>query len=169
MKTTGYDLRDALKQHELLRDTAAAAFNGSLKAFAGEKKESPEEIVAAFLKAEDAISRLQTAQMRYNLLVTVKVGDETMPLALAIKLVGGAARAEKMWKTAVGPKVERGYYGADDVRDPNQLRAEPTVESAQAMKLASAAAKRSSALRRAISGGNAIEVEIEDLDASLFE
>jgi hypothetical protein len=169
MKTTGYDLREAIKQHELRRDTAARAFNGSLKAFPGEEKDTPEAIIAAFSAAERAITLLQTAQMRYNLVVTVTAGGETMPLALAIKVVGGVARVEKMWRSAAGPKEDRYGYNQDDVRDPNQIRAVATVQVGAALKLASAAAKRSSALRKAIAVGNATEVEIESLDAALLE
>jgi hypothetical protein len=169
MKTTGYDLREAIKQHELRRDTAARGFNGALKKFPGEEKQSPESIVEAFTAAEVAITTLQTAQMRYNLAVTVTASGKTMPLALAIKLVGGIARVEKMWRSVAGPKEDRYGYSHDDVRDPNQLRAVPTVPAGTALKLASAAAKRSSALRKAIAVGNATEVEIEGLDAALFE
>jgi hypothetical protein len=45
MRVTGYMLREAIKQHELRRDTAASAFDGSLKVFPGETKEAPGLIV----------------------------------------------------------------------------------------------------------------------------
>lgn len=169
MKTTGYDLREAIKQHELRRDTAARAFNGSLKAFPNEEKESPEAVIHAFTAAELAITTLQTAQMRYNLAVTITANGKTMPLALAIKIVGGIARVEKMWRSAAGPKEDRYGYNNDDVRDPSQIRAVATIQAGATLKLASAAAKQSSALRKAIAVGNATEVEIESLDATLFE
>ncbi len=169
MKTTGYALREAIKQFELRRDTAARAFNGTLKAFPDDKKDKPTEVVAQFLTAEKAISRLQVAQMRYNLVVTVEVQGEKMTLAEAIKRIGGDARAEKMWRSAAGPAPERYGYNNDDVRDPNQVRATATITAGEATKLASGAAKRAGAFRAAIAVGNAREIELEDLDPALFE
>lgn len=170
MKTTGYGLREAIKQHELRRDTGARAFNGSLKAFADDKKESPLQVVEGFLKAERAIAKLQTAQARYNLLVIVEANGEKMTLSEAIKTIGGVARAEKMWRTATGPKPDRYHtYGNEDERDPTKVVAKPTVTVNEAVKQATLAGKKAGALRAAIATANAKEVEIEDLDGSLFE
>jgi hypothetical protein len=170
MKITGYALRDAIRQHELRRDTANKTFSGSLKAFPGETKMKPDEIMAQFTTAERAIARLQVAQMRYNLAVTVKISGEEMPLAEAIKIVGGLGRAEKMWKSATGPKEDRysSSFGSD-TRDPTQAYAVPTLTISEAVRLTSAAGKRSGAVRAAIATANAREVEIENLEASLFE
>jgi hypothetical protein len=170
MKTTGYGLREAIKQHELRRDTASRAFAGTLKSFADEKKEKPQEVVIRFLAAEKAIARLQTAQMRYNLLIEVEVQTEKMSLAEAIKRIGADARVEKMWRSAIGPAPDRyGSFHNEDVRDPNQVRATATITPTDATKLASQAAKRAGAFRAAIATGNAREVEIEGLDPALFE
>jgi len=169
MKTTGYALREAIKQQELRRDTASRAFNGSLKAFPDEKKEKPQNLVEQFVKSERAVAKLQTAQAKYNLLVTVEANGEKLTLLEAIKAIGGAGRVEKMWRSAAGPKEDRYSYGDRDVRDPNQVRAEPTISTSEMVKLASQAGKRAGALRAAIATANAKEVEIEDLDASLFE
>jgi hypothetical protein len=170
-KTTGYALREAIKQHELRRDTAARAFNGSLRVFPGEAKDSPQSIIESFLAAERAIAMLQTVQMQYNLMVKVMIpGMATeQPLAMAIKLVGGVARSEKMWRSAAAPKEERYGYGDNDTRDPNQIRATATVAMKDLVGLATASAKQSAALRQAIAVANATEVTVESLDASLFE
>lgn len=170
MKTTGYALREALKQHELLRDTASRAFDGSLKKFDDEEKETSQSVVEQFLIAERAIAKLQVAQMRFNLAVQVDVLGEKMSLGEAIKRVGGEGRAEKMWRSATGPKNDRYSYGSNaDERDPSKIVAKPTITAGEATKLASAAAKRAGAFRAAIATGNAREVEIEDLDSTLFE
>ena len=170
MKTSGYALREAIGLHVLRRDTSSRAFKGSLKAFPDEKKEKPQDVVEQFLKAERAIAKLQTAQGKYNLLMTVEVSGELMTLSEAIKTIGGVARAEKMWRSAAGPKEDRYSYGDNDtVRDPNQVRAVPTVSISEMVKLATQVGKRSGALRAAIATTNAKEVEIEGLDASLFE
>ena len=168
MRITGYALREAIKQHELRRDTAFGSFAGSLKKFPDEVKEAPSELVKQFLQAERAISQLQTSQMRYNLAVMVEVYGEKTTLAQAIKSIGGIARAEKMWRSAVGPKEDK-YGYSDDVRDPKQLRATPTVTTSEAAKNASRIAKTTGAIRQAIAIANATVVEIEDLDAALLE
>lgn len=176
MKVTGYLLREAIKQHELRRDAASMAFDGSLKAFPNDEKPKPQELVEQFLASELAIAQLQVAQMRYNLAVTVEVtgqgtyaGDK-MTLAEAIKRVGGQGRSEKMWRSATGGKKDRyaSSYGEDEI-DPSRVRAKATITVNEAVKLASQAGKRAGAMRAAIATANAKEVEIEDLSPALFE
>lgn len=170
MKITGYALREALKQHELRRDTAARTFEGTLKSFPGEVKDKPQDVVKQFLAAETAIAKLQTSQSKYNLLVMVDANGERMTLEEAIKRIGGEARVEKMWRSAAGPRRDRyGSSNIDDVRDPNQIVAITIVTPNEATKLASACSKRAGSYRAAIATGNAREVEIEDLDPALFE
>jgi hypothetical protein len=171
MKTTGYALREAIKRHELRRDSAARSFTGTLKMFPGEEKESPEEVMRAFVEADEAIARLQEAQMRYNLAVRVPSESGAMPmsLALAVKLVGGAGRREKMWRNAGAPAERRGYGLDEDERDPTKVRASAVLSPRDLLKLSATASSQASALRQAIAVGNAVEVEIENLSASLFE
>jgi len=177
MKVTGYMLREAIKQHELRRDTAASAFDGSLKKFPNEDKEAPGALVDKFLVAEKAIAKLQTAQMRYNLAVVVQVtglgpydGDRTdLTLAEAIKTVGGCGRAEKMWRSAANPNKKDRYGYNDDELDPTRVRAVATIKPSEAMAQATVAGKRAGNLRAAIATANAKEVEIEDLSPALFE
>ena len=172
MKTTGYGLREAIKAQTLKRDTAADAFNGSLKKFPNEDKETPQTIVDTFTKAERALVHLQVAQMRYNLAVTVEAGGVKMTLAEAIKSIGGAGRIEKMWKGSIGD-TKRNPYGVDseDTRNVDEkiVRATRTVSAQDAVKLTTASGKRASTLRAAIAIANGKEVEIENLDSSLFE
>lgn len=168
MKTTGYALREAIKQHELRKDTSAGAFDGSLKKWPGDEKEHPTKVVESFLMAEAAIARIQTAQARYNLMVMVEHDGRKVSLSEAIKLIGGIARAEKMWRSVATPKKDR--YAMDrDERQAGVVVAVATMTTTEAVKLAQTAAKRAGALRAAIATANAQEVEIENLDPSLFE
>jgi len=169
MKVTGYLLREAIKQHELRRDAAAQAFDGSLKAFPGEEKPTPQSLVDQFLASERAIAKLQVAQMQYNLYVKVNVQGEDMSLAEAIKRVGGEGRSEKMWRSATGTKKDRYGYSGDDEMDPNRVRSKATITVNEAVKLATQAGKRAGVMRAAIATANAKEVEIEDLSPALFE
>jgi len=169
MKITGYKLREAIKQQELRRDTAASMFDDSLKVFPDETKTAPQDVVKAFLDAETAVARLQTAQMRFNLAVSVDVLGEKMTLAEAIKRVGGQGRAEKMWRSAAGGKRRERYGYDDDELDPTKVRAKPTITPDTAVKLASSAGRVAGAFRAAIATANAQEIEIENLLPELFE
>jgi len=169
MKTDGYSLREAIKQWELRKEVAERAFSSSLYKFKDEKKETPKQVVDSYLQAEDAISKLQVAQMRYNLTVQVEVQGEKMSLAEAIKRSGSAGRIEKMWKTAT-PQERHHRYGEDHLtRTPGQERAEATIDAKAVLGLATQAGKRTGAFRAAISTANATKVEIEDLNSALFE
>jgi hypothetical protein len=169
MKTTGYALREAIKQYELRRDTASGTFNQSLKKFPDEQKETPQAVVDTFTKAEAILAKLQVAQMRYNLAVQVEATGEKMSLAEAIKRIGGVGRVEKMWKSTVSEKKQSSYMDDVDTRDPSQIRAIRTITAAEAVKLAIQTGKKAGSLRAAIAVANGREVEVEDLDSSLFE
>lgn len=169
MKTDGYALREAIKQWELRKEVAERAFAGSLHKFADEVKETPQQVVDAYLQAEESIAKLQVAQMRYNLAVTVDVRGQAMTLAEAIKMSGSAGRVEKMWKTATPQEQRRHRYDDDLTRTPGQERAEATIDVKTTVVLATKAGKRSGAYRAAIATANAVKVEIEDLNSALFE
>lgn len=169
MQTDGYALREAIKQWELRKGAAEKAFPSSLHKFTNEEKDTPQQVVNTYLAAEDAISKLQVAQMRYNLMVKVVISGEEMSLAEAIKRVGGAGRIEKMWKTATPQERRHSFMDDALTRDPNQERAQTTLDPKAAVTLAAQAGKRSGAFRAAIAVANATKVEIEDLNAVLFE
>lgn len=172
MKVTGYKLREALRRWQLRRDTAAGQFDKTLTAFEGEDKRKPSEIADAVLEAESAIARLQTAQTRYNTMVSVQAeGVGTLTLLGCVKRIGGLARVEKMWRVAAGTekKGRTTIYDMVHARDKDQLVAKRTVSFDDAAKHAEGIGRQLAALRVAIATGNATEVPIEDLDATLFE
>ena len=169
MKVSGYKLREAIKQYELRRDTSAAMFEDTLKKFPNEEKASPQTVVVAYQEAEIAVAKLMTAQMVYNLAISVDVLGEKMTLAEAIKRVGGAGRLEKMWRSAASGKRKDRYYSETDTLDLNQIRAVTTIDSTVAVELATKAGRVSGAFRAVIATANAQEVEIEGLSPALFE
>jgi len=170
MKVDGYALREAIKQWELRKGAAEQAFKGSLNRFPGEEaKEAPQQVVASFSQAEEAIATLQVAQMRYNLAVTVSVSGETMPLAKAIKMIGGEGRVEKMWKTAAAPQERISCFDDRLTRDPTQERAVPTMTQKDLVRHAASASKRCGSFRAAIATANATSIDITDLNPRLFE
>ncbi len=168
MKVTGYKLQHSLRELHHIKDMAASRFNGSLYAFADQKKTSPQEIMNTLAKAETRIAQMQTAQSRYNLAITVNVNGDEMTLAEAVKRVGGAGRMEKMWRGVAVKKHDRYSYGNEDlVRTEGEVRAQPTITPVEAAGLAKQASRFASALREAIQVANATEIEIE-LDPAIF-
>lgn len=170
MKVNGYLIREAIKRYELRRDTSAKMFSESLHKFADETKATPDEVVAKYRAAEDAVAALQVAQARYNLLIQVNVLDKKMTLMEAVKRIGGAGRLEKMWRDAVSPKSDRYSYRDDMERDITKERAIPTMSQDEREEKANKAASRAGAFRAAIAAGNGIEVDADqiDLDSSLL-
>lgn len=168
MKTTGYGLREAIKFHKLRSDEAASSFDSTLKVFEGDLKEAPQAVVERYLAAEAAVSQLQTAQAKYNLIVKVDVDGVLITLSEAIKRIGGLGRAEKMWRSAASPKKDR-YSTFEDTRDPTREHAKPTISATEAAALASKVAKTAGRFRAAIATANTVEVDIIDLDPALFE
>jgi len=162
MKITGYKLKETIKRAEMVRDTVASHFNGSLHKFEGDEKDGPQDVVQKFRKADLALAKVQTIQAQYNLAVEVEVLGEKMTLMEAVKRVGGAGRVEKMWRSASGEKRDRYSYRDDDItRDKDQIRAQPTINKSQALELAQEAAKLAGALRAAIADGNSVAVELD--------
>ena len=167
MKVTGYKLQHALRELAHMRDIAAGQFDDALKVFPGENKNRPQDIMETYLKAEADIAKLQTIQAEYNLRVKVTVLDKRMTLSEAVKFVGGAGRAEKMWRSVAAPTKDR--YGYDrDTRDASAVVAQKTITTAEAADLAKRAARVASALREAIQVGNSTEIEFE-LESGLLE
>ena len=167
MKVTGYKLQHALRELSHARDIAAGQFDDSLKVFPGEVKPKPQAIMTAYLGAEAKIAKLQTGQALYNLKVQVDVLGKRMTLSEAVKLVGGAGRSEKMWRSVAAPVKDRYSYDKD-TRDATAIVSQKTVSTVEAATLMKEAARWASALREAIQMGNATEIDIE-LDPELFE
>ena len=162
MKTTGYKLRHAIREAEHIKNIAAGQWDDSLHAFPGEDetKAAPQVLMAKYVECENRLAALQLAQTRYNLAVTVTVQGQPMTLCEAVKRVGGAGRAEKK---------DRYGYNRDLTRNSTEIRAVRTISIEAALLEAKRAARYASALREAIEVGNSTEVEIENLDSSLFE
>lgn len=165
---TGYKIQHRLRELAHERDLASHLFDNGKFRFEGENKPSCEEAFARFEEAESALARLQTAQAKYNLAVTVDVQGVKMTLAEAVKRVGGAGRMEKMWRSIAAPKDRYGY-GNPSERATDVERAEATISTEQAAYRAQKASRYASALREAIQVGNATLVDVSGLDPGLFE
>ena len=169
MKVTGYKLQHALREMAHVRDIAAQHFSEGLRVFKGDEYVHPEKAMAMFIAAENKIARLQTAQAQYNLAVTVDVQGETMPLAQAVKLVGGAGRSEKMWRSCAKDTGKDRYSYRENTREAGVKVAQRTVSVDDATAHAKTAAKRASALREAIQVGNATGMDVDGLTPEDFE
>lgn len=171
MQITGYYLREEIKRATIERDTAAAQFNDSLSMFPGETKLSPKSIMERFQAADRRLAELEVAQQRYNSLVTVNVEGVSMTLGLAVKLVGGAGRREKMWRDAALNKKDRYSYDSERRRSKDDIYATRTISVGEATDEAVRSGKYASALRTAIATGNNTALAFDTLnedDLKLF-
>jgi len=162
MMINGYKLQQAIREAIAERDTQAARFEPSLSYFPGESKGDPREIARRFHEAERRLCALQTAQARYNLAVKVTVMGQSMSLCEAIKLVGGAGRSEKAWRSAGAEKKER-YSYRDDTRQEGTIVAQKTLTLEEIDAERKTAHRWAAALRTAIASGNAAERELCDI------
>lgn len=169
-KVTGYQIREAIKQFEILEATLQNRFQESLRAFPGARIEHfPGDVARDLDVVSQNIAKLQEAQSRYNLMVHLPTGES---LCFAIKAIGSLGRMENMWKRVAVPKKETWRLSKnEDVRSKDEVYATPMVSSEEASQQARAAAKRTSALRAGIAVANSTEVLCEDinLDSSLLE
>ena len=167
MKVTGNKIREALRRAVFRRQILDQQFATTLYAFEGEQKATPQNTAEDFQKADSDVAMLQAIQQYFNQNTAVKTSDGKMPLALAIKLIGGAGRVEKMWREAAGGgKKDRYAYGDNKTRNKDEIRAELQVTPEEALKKADKAARRASSLREAIADGNAKELKISNDDVS---
>lgn len=169
MKVTGYQLKEAIKMNGLRLVAVQSQFDESLYIFEGEEKRLPKDIVTEVAQLEADIALLQTAQDHYNLNIDVIVGKEEMALSLAVKLVGGAGRRSKMWRSAAQGRMRDTYDRKNPVtRSKDEEVAGPTVTKVEALEEAMAAEKFASQLRHAIAVGNTSTENIDWIDENLF-
>jgi hypothetical protein len=172
-------LLDAIRQLELRRDAALESFTQSLYKFKDEEKATPDDIAHEYITAESKIAKLQTAQAFYNTIVKLKVdvpgaGKMDYWLSEAIKLVGGAGRLARLWKSAL-PQSARPRFGlyASDVGPRVRKKEEEyqihVLTKEEILIRAKTAVKFSGALRAAIARGNTEEWDIPWLSPSDLE
>lgn len=170
MKVTGILLREAIKRWELRASTASSQFSECLYAFEGDDTPNPTELAAEYDKAQDAVAKIQAAQSRYNLYVKLKMSEsEEITLCQAVKRIGGAGRLEKMWRSAAQDKGHDRYSMRNNERSKDTEYARRQVSIKDCVRNATEAAKYAAKLRSMIAIGNTAEVDIEDLDPTLFE
>ena len=167
MLVDGYTIKTALKQAKDRREMAADQFTNSLWVFedAAEDSPTPEDVVAAYRKADEDFAMIQVVQQWYNLQVDVLAGPFKMKLALAVKLIGGTGRREQFWRKAIKElRGERDRWSESRklTRSKDEEHAQPQVTYAQAVEEALCASKEVSELRVAVGQGNAMKLELPD-------
>jgi len=175
VKINGFRIQSTLRDFELKKQAAKAAFEDSLHFFENESKTHPAKVMEAYADAEHKIAALQELQARYNLTVSVLVRQDSptkaepnfvkMSLQEAVKLVGGASREEKLWREAAEFKDKKQrYYDKDrTVREKDSIYARAAMTPSELTTQIRNAARFTSALREAIQVGNATTVELDVL------
>lgn len=170
MEVNGFQIREALKRWERRKKTADSLFKETLWSFEDAGKAPDSRKVAEEYKRSDlAVARLQELQQKFNSQVNLDVLGQKMTMALAIKILGGAGRLEKMWSGAVTDQGGDRYYRRENSRKADDIYACRTVSQEDCAKLADEAAHFSSALRNAIAVGNTQKVSIGDVPKDIFE
>ena len=168
----GYMIREALKRCERQRKNASQMFNPSLYAFNGETKIAPVAIMEQFQVADRNYAKLQELQQRYNQNVSINVrngngSNETITLSLAVKLVGGAGRIEKMWSDSIVPKSDR-YSRYDDAQPSRSKDTEYSIRQiseSDCLNYANQAGQYRSNLVSAIATANTTTFNVEMSDS----
>jgi len=170
MEVTGYKIKEALKLKNLELQAVQSLFDESLYKFEDEKdKMSPAEVAQKILVLENNIADLQTAQSYYNLQVPIEIDGVKGTLEKAVKIVGGAGRLSKMWRTAAKGNVrDRWNRSQVATRRADEEVAIPTISKRDALELAKDAEKFASQLRSAIALGNTTVIDIGWIDENLF-
>ena len=164
---TGNQLRVAIQRWENRRDVAARQFKDTLFKFAEEKKDSPQQVAEKYEAADTAVAELQQLQQEINAKIFVTVGrpDERgrqMSLGLAVKLVGGAGRMDKLWREAAISTGRDRYDRQQMSRSKDEELATKTISTEDGLTRADAAAFWAGSLRTAIANGNAQEITVTE-------
>jgi hypothetical protein len=163
---TSNQIRAAISAAEQQRDLAKGLFAGSLKAFPGKQESDPLVIATEIGACERRIAALQTVLARYNLLVEVSFEGRQVPVAEAVKLLGGLERLEALWQSALAVRKED-PYGRDESRDPKLSYQEPTVPAARAAIEVSGYGTMRRGLAAALKDANSTRITL-DFDPALL-
>lgn len=166
MKITGYRLQHVIREKDAELSVVISQFGDAFMVFPDDDKPHPKDLHKRISKLEEEITELQVAQARYNLEVEVEILGKKMTLSQAVKLVGGAGRAEKMWRGKASLKKDRYSYG-DDSRDKEHIYAKRVMTPEECLAEAKTSARWAAAIREAIQVANATEIEI-DVGAELL-
>lgn len=163
MKITGYQLREALRHWRSVLEGLAIDLKGSLYYFDIKEKIDPLIIAEDYKTAEDAVSRIEEAQQRYNLRINLTIADEPQTLTYAIKALGMAGRYAAIWKAVASDKQsKRGWDDSyDRVRNKDDVHAKRTISKETASKMRTAANRYAADIRQAIALANASNIEID--------
>lgn len=167
MKITGYRIQHKLRELTTELAVVVSQFEDSITKFPDEQKDHPRTLFDRCNDLEYRIATLQTVQAKYNLAVQVDILGKKWSLAHAVKLVGGAGRNEKMWRSFAKIKKEK-YSYSEATRNKDNVYEIRVMSPDECLIEAKKAARFVAAIREAIQIGNATEIEL-DADLSLFE
>lgn len=158
-EVNGFQLREAIKRHQLLLTSAERLFDDSLHRFEGDEALSALEVNDRIVAAGNAVAALQTAQARYNLAVTFSALGRTWTITEAIKRVGAAGKCEQLWRQATGGKSRPSWEREKDrERSKNTEYAKPTITPSQAFTEWEKMAVVAASLRAGLAQANSTKV-----------
>lgn len=173
MQINGYQLLEAIHNHELTRDFLKSEFGDSQTVFEGETKRDPRVVADEWFYHERTIAVLQHAQTVYNTSVrlTWRPEDdaeaETITINEAVKLMGPITRRESLWRSLL-EQDEFDYIGRTRHRSKDVETAKSALSRQEISKAASEAARAKSRLREAIASANATPYDIPWLTQAML-
>ena len=126
--------------------------------------------MAKFEEADKAMARVEEIQQRFNQHVSCDVENVELSLAYCVKMVGGAGRREKMWRSAAVKKRDRWGGNTPNLeRSKDSEYASRTIPQNECLNKAKEASSFATALRSAIAHANATKVDLEKLGVGSAE
>lgn len=176
MITTGYKLQAAIKRAKSGKEIQNHLFNENLFQFEAEDNVDTEAVWESWLKDEKRVVKLQVLQQEYNQAVRVKVMGEDISLTEAVKQLGVATRAERIWKQAAKGstyKTRASRRWHDDssakTREEGTQYAKPVFKVDYCQEKAKSYGMVAGALKEAIQNGNAKEIDLAEATEGLFD
>jgi len=178
VKVTGYKLQAAIKRAKSGKEIQNHLFNENLFQFDSESEENLDNngVWDEWMKEENKLVKLQVLQQEYNQGVIVNVMGEEFSLNEVVKRLGVATRAERVWKQAAKgstykTRKER-HWNRDDsnkVREDGSEYAKPTFSVTHCQEKAKSYGIIAGAMKEAVQGGNAKEIDLAGASEGLFD
>lgn len=169
MQVTGHQLMQAIKKRQLRLNVLNGQFDGELYAYEGEMKD-PIKVANSIRDTENQIAKLEFLQSNYNILVKIKINEESLTLCEAIKRLGGAGRISALWAHVL-PKRDR-YSSRRDpydlTRNKDQEKAQLVVNQDQLLELATEASSYAADLRALIAAANNTLADFPSLEEGMI-
>ncbi len=158
MKITGHQLTSTINSWKSRRDIAIKTFDFS---FSEENKiENPANIAEFILNCNNAIARIKTILATYNFSVNINLNNNSITLFEITKRFNESKKLIKLWESAVSLCEPSSYSNEDEQKIMTYQQANEGLFTSLRLH---------DMLKTIIANANSTEIEIADIDESLFQ